>query len=98
MTDRPVQTKDLLEKIPNFPCLYRHSVNGLYYGIKKVSGKKKSHSLDTSDRKIAERRLKDWIQDLDRIDAQAARTSLGDLLDKFSAGKRGQGQKDPGHQ
>jgi hypothetical protein len=35
------QTKELLEKTPHFPCLYRHSVNGAYYAIKKVSGKKK---------------------------------------------------------
>jgi hypothetical protein len=53
ITDRHFQTKDLLEKIPNFPCLYQHSTSGTYYGIKKVSGKKKSHSLDTSDRKLA---------------------------------------------
>jgi hypothetical protein len=57
MNDRRIQTKDLLEKIPNFPSLYRHSVNGTYYGIKELSGKKKTHSLDTTDRKFVERRL-----------------------------------------
>lgn len=93
MSERYARTRELLEKIPNFPCLYRHSVNGTYYGIKKVSGKKKSHSLDTADRKIAERRLKDWLQDLHKIDADAAKTTLATLLDKFSAGNAGKAKK-----
>lgn len=93
MEEKRTQTRDFLEKIPNFPCLYRHSVNGNYYGIKKVLGKKKSHSLDTADRKIAERRLKDWLQDLDRIDADAAKTTFATLLDKFSAANAGKAKK-----
>lgn len=93
MSAQPIQTKDLLEKIPNFPCLYRHSVSGLYYGIKKISGKKKSHALGTADRKMAERLLKDWIRDLERIDAQAAKTTMADLLDKFAAGYAGKAPK-----
>jgi hypothetical protein len=60
-------TRQLLERIPNVQNLYRHP-NGTYYGIKKVSGKRKEHSLETKDRKIAERWLKDWIKDLDKVD------------------------------
>lgn len=93
MNERYARTRELLEKIPNFPCLYRHSVNGTYYGIKKVLGKKKSHSLDTADRKIAERRLKDWLEDLDKIDAQATKTTFATLLDKFSASNAGKAKK-----
>jgi len=66
-------TRQLLEKIPNYPCLYRHSVNGNYYGIKKHGGKRKEHSLKTDDRKIAERKLKTWIGDLDKIDSDVTR-------------------------
>src|SRR5437868_8081573 len=58
-TKRP-STRQLLEK-SNIPCLYRHSLNSTYYGIKKIGGKRKEHSLGTDDRKIAERRLKDWL-------------------------------------
>lgn len=43
-------TRQLLVKIPNFPCLCKHKDNGIYYGIKKVRGKEKDHSLDTSTR------------------------------------------------
>ena len=68
-------TRQLLEKIRNFPCLYRHTINQIYYGIKKVSGKNKDHSLDTTDRKIAERRLKDWTRILTK--------SIAKQLDRF---------------
>jgi hypothetical protein len=54
-------TRQLLGKIPNFQGLYRHSVNGTYYAMKKIAGKRKEHSLETSDRKLAERRFKDWV-------------------------------------
>jgi hypothetical protein len=56
-------TRQLLVKIPNYPCLYRHKDNGRYYGIKKYRGKRKEHSLETTDRKLAERKLKKWIAD-----------------------------------
>jgi hypothetical protein len=46
-----LSTRQLLGKIPNVPGLYRHTINGTYYGIKKISGKRKEHSLDTTDRK-----------------------------------------------
>ena len=50
-------TRQSLVKIPNYPCLYRHDVNNTYYGIKKHGGKRKEHSLQTDDRKIAERNV-----------------------------------------
>ena len=82
-------TRQLLDKISNVPCLYRHSANGTYYGIKRVSGKRKEHSLQTTDRKIAERKLADWIKSLDKIDSIAEKTTLNQLLVKFVAGRNG---------
>jgi len=38
-------TRQLLKKIPGFPCLYRHDVNEIYYGITKVLGNRKEHEL-----------------------------------------------------
>jgi hypothetical protein len=76
MAKDQLSTRQLLQKIPNYPCLFRHSVNGNYYGIKKIAGKRKEHSLDTKDRKLAERKLKDWLNDLDRIDVGAAKPHL----------------------
>ncbi len=41
-------TRQLLGKIPHFPSLYRHVLNGTYYAIKITAGKRKEHSLNTS--------------------------------------------------
>jgi integrase len=88
MNKRP-STRQLLAKIPNFPCLYRHKISGNYYGIKKHRGKRKEHSLETSDRKLAERTLKRWIDNLDKVDATTERTTLNELLDKFQKVRQG---------
>jgi len=69
-------TRQLLEKIPNFPCLYRHSLSSTYYGICKVRGNRKEHSLKTADRKIAERRLKDWIASLKEANPEVEKLTL----------------------
>jgi integrase len=87
--NQKLSTRQLLEKIPNFPCLYRHKLNGCYYGIKKVSGKRKDHSLQTTDRKIAERKLAAWVKSLDKIDSTAEKTTLNQLIEKFLAGRHG---------
>jgi integrase len=84
-----LSTRQLLTKIPNYPCLFRHKNNGTYYGIKKHGGKRKEHSLDTTERKLAERKLKDWISSLDKIDAENQRTTLKQLLDKFQDIRQG---------
>jgi integrase len=89
MATNQQSTRQLLEKIPNFPCLYRHKLNGTYYAIKKVAGKRKEHSLQTTDRKIAERKLAVWIKNLDKIDSTAEKTTLRQLLVMFVASRRG---------
>jgi bisphosphoglycerate-dependent phosphoglycerate mutase len=37
-------TKQLLDKTPNVPCLYRHRLNDRHYAAKKSAGKRKEHS------------------------------------------------------
>ncbi len=86
-------TRQLLAKIPNFPCLYRHTVNGNYYGIKKAARRRHEHSLRTTDRKVAERRLNQWIRDLEKIDTRAAKLTLAALLEKFLTLNQGKAQK-----
>ena len=78
-----LSTRQLLAKIPNVNCLYRHSENDTYYAIKKYGGKQRTHSLNTQDRKVAERRLKDWLDTLDKIDVETEKTTLNDLVEKF---------------
>jgi len=91
-TNQQKSTRQLLEKIPTVQCLFRHKLNSTYYGIKKVSGKRKEHSLQTSDRKIAERKLAEWIKGLDKIDSTAEKTNLAQLIEKFVAARQGKSQ------
>jgi integrase len=79
----------LLGKNPSFPNLYRHSVNGTYYAMKEIVGKRKEHSLETSDRKLAERRFKDWAANLNKVDTEAEKTTLAQLVDKFKNTREG---------
>ena|ERR1700733_3236735 len=91
-TTQQLSTRQLLDKIQNFPCLYRHKLNANYYAIKRVAGKRKEHSLQTTDRKIAERKLADWVKSLDKIDSVAEKTTLNQLLAKFSASRQGKSE------
>ncbi len=93
MTSNGLSTRQLLDKIPSMVGLYRHRNSGAYYGIKKLGGKRKEHSLGTTDRKIAERRLKAWLSELEMVDAETERTTLNQLLEKFTAMNRGKAAK-----
>ena len=89
-------TRQLLGKVPNFPGLYRHSINSTYYAIKKVGGKRKEHSLDTTDRKVAERRFKEWVANLDKVDTGAEKTTLAQLIERFEKTRQGMADKTKG--
>lgn len=83
---------DQYVKIPGCIGLYRHAINGRYYGVKKVAGKKKERSLETTDRKIAERRLKDWVDTLGKLDVEVEKTTLATLFQKLIAVTRGKSE------
>jgi integrase len=74
------------------PCLYRNTKTGNYYGAKKLHGRRKERSLKTADRKIAERRLKEWIANLEKVDSEVEKTTLRQLIDKLVAVNRGNAQ------
>lgn len=93
MTSARPSTRPLLDKIPNYACLYHHRNSGAYYGIEKLGGKRKEHSLGTDDRKIAERRLKAWLASLEAVDHESEKTTLRQLLDKFVAMNPGKATK-----
>ena len=80
----PAATKEpTYVKVANFPGLYRHSRSGRYYACKKLGGVRRESSLRTCDRKIAERRLKEWVGNLDKVDAEVEKTTLGQLIQRF---------------
>jgi integrase len=72
-------------KVPNFPGLYRHSGTGNYYGVKKLHGRRKERSLGTADRKIAERRFREWVENLGKVDSEVEKTTLGQLAARLHA-------------
>ena len=76
-------------KVPNCTGLYRHSRSGTYYGVKKLRGKRKERSLRTADRKIAERRFREWIGNLEKVDTEVEKTTLKQLSDKLIAINQG---------
>ena len=76
-------------KVTNCTGLYRHSRSGTYYGVKKLRGKRKERSLRTADRKIAERRFREWIGNLEKVDTEVEKTTLKQLSDKLIAINQG---------
>ncbi|MGE9293083.1 MAG: hypothetical protein ACQKBW_05685, partial [Puniceicoccales bacterium] len=48
-------------------CLYRNVSSGTYYALVKRSGKQIRRSLRTQDRKLAERRLKEFREQAARL-------------------------------
>ena len=83
MVNIPTPCAPTYVKVANFPGLYRHARSGRYYGCKKLGGKRREHSLKTCDRKIAQRRLKEWIGNLDKVDAEVEKTTLGQLIQRY---------------
>src|SRR5882757_3889703 len=85
--------RQLLKKVPNYRWLFRNERNGIYYGIKKVGGKRRERSMETTDRKLAERQLKHWVERLEYVDPKAEKTTVGQLVEKFEAGFEGKPKK-----
>ncbi len=82
---RPATAAPTYVKVANFPGLYRHSRSGRYYACKKLHGVRRERSLETCDRKIAERRLKEWVGNLEKVDAEVEKTTLAELIERYHA-------------
>ena len=86
---KSLSSEPLYVKVANFPGLYRNTKSGRYYAVKKVHGRRKEHSLDTADRKIAERRFKAWVESLSKVDSEVEKTTLKELIKRFHAVTQG---------
>lgn len=86
-------TQAKLSKIPSVPGLYRHD-DGHYYGKIKRDGKISKKALTTengvriSDRKIAEKALREWVDNFGKP-AKVAPPTLGELFTRFVEMKKG---------
>ena len=97
-------TSQLLRSIPNVPCLKRHEINGNYYAVKKIRGKIKTQALRSeggiaiTDRKLAERKLREWLDGLEREElSPAPPISFEELLQKYRAVNAGKSSKTKGN-
>lgn len=70
-------------------CLYVYEPSGVYYARARIRGKLKSHCLKTSDRKLADRRLRKWLNDQERMDPNAGDMTLEGLVERYGATLRG---------
>jgi hypothetical protein len=61
--------------------------------MKKLRGKRRECSLRTTDREIAERRLREWLRNLEVVDWEVERTTLRKLHLKFVAANCGKSAK-----
>jgi integrase len=66
-------------------CLYRYSSNGVYYARIRVDRKEIKQSLQTTDRKIADRELKDFKEKQRQLDRSKGKITLAKLCDQFLA-------------
>jgi integrase len=75
------------------PCLYRYLPNGVYYGRFKVDGKEIRCSLETTDRKLAERTLAKKKEQQSQIDRSKGKMTLAELCDRYLQTLHGIGSK-----
>jgi len=66
-------------------CLYRYKPSGVYYARIKKNGKEIRHSLETTDRALAKRKLADKHRELDHIDPAAGKITVEELLNRYTA-------------
>ena len=79
----PIAKPPTYVKVANAPGLYRHARSGRYYACKKQGGIRRERSLGTCDRKIAERRMKEWLGNMDKVDAEVEKTTLSQLIQRY---------------
>ena len=63
--------------------LYRYSANKTYYAVFKQGGKRIWKSLETSDRELANRRLKEELGKRGKLDHKSGKMTLEQLLIEY---------------
>jgi integrase len=82
-----VQAKPRFNKVGEHLYRYQNG-NGGYYGIKKNQGKILYKSLKTTDRKLAERKLKSWLETLEQKTGEISLKALCDLFMETRKGRQ----------
>jgi integrase len=64
-------------------CLYRYLPNGVYYARIKADGKEIKRSLETTDRALAQRKLRAFRDEQRQIDRSQGSLTLPELCDRY---------------
>jgi integrase len=64
-------------------CLYQNPSSGTYYAVVRLNGKQFKSSLETKSLPEARRKLRDYRNDLNRLDPGLARLTIRELCDKY---------------
>jgi integrase len=81
------------QRIRVAPNLRRDPATGSYYGFKKIGRRRFRHSLKTSDRATANRKLTEWLRNLNAADPTAADIKLEALLQNFLSSRAAKGKR-----
>src|SRR5947209_1881014 len=76
-------TRGTLKRVA--PGLCRYSTSGVYFAHVRIRGKLFRQSLETNDRRLAERRLSDFRRTKAKVDPGAGKSTLKDLADRYAA-------------
>lgn len=74
-------TRGTLKRVA--PGLCKYSTSGVYFAHVRIGGKLFRQSLETADRKLAERRLSDFKRKQKRVDPKADRITLAAVCDTY---------------
>ena len=88
-TNKRPSTRQLLDKIPNVPSLYQHSVNGTYYGIKKLAGKRKEHRWTRRTGKLPKGNCGSGFQTCQRLTRRQEKRRSHSIWEKFTSIRSG---------
>jgi integrase len=64
--------------------LYRSTASQVYFAHVRIGGKLFRQSLETDDRKLADRKLADFRRDKQRVDPRLGKTTLTELCDRYA--------------
>ncbi len=65
------------------PCLYKYEASGVYFAHVRAGGKLHRDSLETTDRKLANRRLAAFRRKVSRVDPKLGKTTLAAMCDLY---------------
>ena len=71
------------------PCLYQYQNNRVYYAVVRRAGKLIRKILEVTDKELAKRKLRDYLNDLENSAPDAHKLRLDEYMKEFLQGRTG---------